>query len=179
MILGTANFGNEYRGKKIEKEECFKLLEYFEKNGGKLIDTAGDYGYSKNIIEEYLINNNSKLKILYKLLFIDNVFNKILTEKYLEAIIWRGKILDIGYGKNGQSIYYPHELDPKSKITIIPDSNLFDLYLPIMKLHSKVYARSIFKIPMCSHADKKYIDDYIIGVDNMEQLKQNMDRYNV
>lgn len=179
MILGTANFGNEYRGKKIEKEECFKLLEYFENNGGKLIDTAGDYGDSIKIIKEYIINF-SKLKILYKPIFIDNVFDKIIDVKYLEAIIWRGKILDIGYSKNGQSIYYPHELDPKSKITIIPASDIFRPYIPVMRLHSeKIYIRSINTLGINANIGTHGIDDIIIGVDNMDQLKENMDTYHV
>jgi hypothetical protein len=159
MILGTANFENLYKDSILGKEECFELLEYFENNGGKIVQTADDYGDSQKIIWKYIKEKNSKLIMLFKI-------NEL-------------GLLCINENKVGHSIYYPHELNCHDKIIIIPDSNIFDSYLPVMKLHSKIYARSHFMILKQHHANIEYIDDYIIGVESMEELKRDMELFHV
>lgn len=176
MILGSANFGNEYRGSNLSKEQCFELLKIFEDNGGKLVDTADDYGDSINIIREYIEKNNSKLKMILKVktgLSTIKDYDKSITE----AVLVRGSGISFYYHIAGQAIYYPHEINPAAKIISIPDSDLFNPYLPVMKLHAKVYARSHFKIE--NNADPTYIDDYIIGVENAKELLEDMRRFNV
>ena len=62
LILGTANFGNDY-GKRLEKEECFRILDRAKELGVWAIDTAQSYGNSPNIIQEW----NGGLKIFSKM----------------------------------------------------------------------------------------------------------------
>lgn len=52
LILGTANFGNAY-GKRIEKYECFKILDRAKELGVWAVDTAQSYGKSPDIIQEW------------------------------------------------------------------------------------------------------------------------------
>lgn len=50
LILGTANFNRDY-GKRLEKDECFKILDRAKELGVKTVATAFDYGY--DVISEY------------------------------------------------------------------------------------------------------------------------------
>lgn len=43
LILGTANFCNDY-GKRLEKDECFKILDRAKELGIDTLATAFDYG---------------------------------------------------------------------------------------------------------------------------------------
>lgn len=43
LILGTSNFMRDY-GKRLEKDECFKLLDRAKELGIKTVATAFDYG---------------------------------------------------------------------------------------------------------------------------------------
>lgn len=44
LILGTANFNREGYGKKLEKDECFRILDRAKELGIKTLATAFDYG---------------------------------------------------------------------------------------------------------------------------------------
>lgn len=50
LILGTANFCRDY-GKRLEKDECFKLLDRAKELGIKTVATAFDYGME--VVDEY------------------------------------------------------------------------------------------------------------------------------
>lgn len=50
LILGTANFDRDY-GKRLERDECFKILDRAKKLGIETVATAFDYG--KDIVDEY------------------------------------------------------------------------------------------------------------------------------
>ena len=63
MILGSCNFDRIYLNSKLEKSEVFKCLEYFEKNGGEIVDTALNYGNAQKIIAEYGWNKKVITKI--------------------------------------------------------------------------------------------------------------------
>lgn len=175
MILGTANFGNTYRGVNHDKDTCYKLLKYFEDNGGELLDCAYDYN-NKNIIYQYL--TESKLKIIMK---ISNEHDDI--EDYSDVYcymmrVYNKQINDIIKNRkivSGLAVYYPHEMRQNVGVFSIPNSDIFLPYLDVMKLHAKVYSRSIYTLAY-SEIYKK-CDDVIVGVDNLEQLKRNMERF--
>lgn len=155
MILGTANFMNEYRGVKIDKKTCLNILKEFEALGGKIVNTADDYGDSESLVIEYV--NNSGLEILYK-----EHEHSMLTLKDLI----------------GSSIYYPHQLSQYDEIIEIPNCSIWDDYLPIIHLHAKIFVRSNYTIDKKHHIKNlEYIDDYIVGVENIEQLRENMRIY--
>ena len=50
LILGAANFGNDY-GKRLEQDECFAILNRAKSLGIWAVDTAQSYGDSANIIQ--------------------------------------------------------------------------------------------------------------------------------
>lgn len=51
LILGTANFDREGYGKKLEKDECFKLLDRAKELRIETVATAFDYGI--DIVGDY------------------------------------------------------------------------------------------------------------------------------
>lgn len=187
FILGSANFGNEYLGKNLSEKECFNILEEFEKLGGEFVDTANDYGNSAEIINKYIEEKNSKLKMIYK---HNGELNDWLTGLSLDKInrnnlfsfMSRSKIVYTDIDNkvlSGQSIYYPHELSPNSKVIEIPNCNLWDEYLPIMHLHAKIFVRSNYRIhPYYRIKRTELIDGYIVGIENIEEVKKNMEKFN-
>ncbi len=50
LILGTANFMNSY-GKRLEKDECFRILDRAKELGIETVATAFDYGIE--VVREY------------------------------------------------------------------------------------------------------------------------------
>jgi aryl-alcohol dehydrogenase-like predicted oxidoreductase len=66
LIIGSANFGNQYGLKKtkVSKIELNKIFRYLELNKINYIDTAKSYGDSEKLIGE---NNLLKFKIISKL----------------------------------------------------------------------------------------------------------------
>lgn len=192
MILGTRNFNQEYNGTKIEKEDCFKILEFFDKNGGEIIDTAFNYQGVHTIIKEY----GWKKKIITKISKQDEFFKCFdeLNVKKLYAVLGRENNLDIReflkdqkeakYIDNwGMSLYLPQELD-KSFFNIIqiPFDPIWFPYVPIISLYSKVYFRSFYNLFLKYYETKDFKNlksannvDFVIGIDNLEQLKFNME----
>lgn len=50
LILGTANFCNDY-GKRLKRDECFRILDRAKELGIKTVATAFDYGIE--VVKEY------------------------------------------------------------------------------------------------------------------------------
>lgn len=50
LILGTANFMNSY-GKRLERDECFRILDRAKELGINTVATAFDYG--KDVVDKY------------------------------------------------------------------------------------------------------------------------------
>jgi hypothetical protein len=201
MILGTCNFNNLYNGIKIEKEMCFKLLDCFYSNNGKIIDTAFNYGKSHEIIKEWLKQNpNNDLKVITKIwkqeeffkcfddLGIDKIYCIMTRENNLSMI----EFLKDQQQKNliekfGISCYLPTELTTSYFNCIeIPTDPCWFNYIPIISLYANVYMRSYY-----NHFIKNYEYDYeffqkfekirlnkkvdmVIGCDNIKQLKENL-----
>lgn len=171
MVLGTANFCNEYRGTYINREECYDLLKYFEDHGGEMVDTAIDYGDSYNCVLDYISKNNSKLKVMVKIKYWNSLryldkYDIILCRipETLKEMKETTKIKHIGL-----SIYYPHELHPDAKYISIPAGECWKPYIEVMQLHAKVFQRSTIQLNQSFPGVEK-----IIGVDNMSHLKEAM-----
>lgn len=203
MILGTCNFGFDYNGPQIPKKEVFKILEEFQKLGGGIIDTAVNYRESQKIINEYVkINGQKNLNIQTKVYDYNNDFEKLdeLKDCRIYSILYRNylnqSIIDLlkiykenGFiQKYGQSIYYPHEIRQDANIIQIPESYLFTDYIITMGLYSNIQIRSLYNIDVkikrinkktafenAVKMKKKFPKiDFILGVDNVKQLKENM-----
>jgi len=171
MILGTANFGNEYRGTIIPEDDCYDILKCFEDMGGSIVDTAVDYGESYRIVCDYVNKNNSKLKVMVKIKYWNSLryldkYDIILcrSAETLKELKETTKIKDIGL-----SIYYPHELHPDAKYVSIPAGDCWRPYMEVMSLHAKIFQRSVYQLGSEFPGIEK-----IIGVDNIKQLRENM-----
>lgn len=206
LILGSCKFGFDYNGKQVEKKEVFKILEYFEKNGGKIVDSAHNYRQAIPIISEYLragsnlkiitkIKNIEEFDIDYSILKQDKIYCCMARENAnLNLINNIKKLQTEGFiEKTGMSIYYPHELRSDMNIVFIPNNfNNFIYYMQTMILHSSIYVRSFFNL---NNKDfKKALFDYqkfsyyeredlnhfvqpVIGVSSLKQLKYNMKHF--
>jgi aryl-alcohol dehydrogenase-like predicted oxidoreductase len=205
MILGTVNFDNNYNNTYLSKEEAFNILEYYQKNGGGIIDTAENYN-SNYIINEYVkVNGQENLKIQTKIWNINDMslaFEKLKACK-IYSVLSRGQdTIDLLYLKDtkkewnydvsGQSIYFPHELNQKCNIIQAPlDLNIWNNYLPTMSLYATVQFRSCYnlyskyktitKLDLTNYEKLKRSGkiQFVIGVDNIKQLKENMRKESV
>ncbi|MFN3599035.1 MAG: aldo/keto reductase [Aquificaceae bacterium] len=70
LLLGTANFGMDYGiafGKRVPKEEVFRMLDLAKEKKIFGIDTAPAYGKAQEIIGEYLQKKVKPFRIITKL----------------------------------------------------------------------------------------------------------------
>ena len=94
LMIGTANFGKEYRGHQVPVDEIKRILDYCQCSGIHWLDTAEAYGCD-NIIEKHV---NSYFDIQYKT--IEDPVPQWATRK----ISHTGKIIG-----EGVSLYEPVE----------------------------------------------------------------------
>lgn len=66
LMLGTANFGNEYKGVFIGRDTAYKILKKAWELGIRDIDTARSYGESEQIIGEYIKFSGRKFRVWTK-----------------------------------------------------------------------------------------------------------------
>ncbi len=195
MILGTRNFNQEYNGTFVGKKEAFKMLDYFQNNGGKIIDTAYNYkgvyellnecGYKgkiqtkvKNELEFYKSFDILKTDYIYSVLSRDNDNNiyDFLRKKQDDKII----------EKFGISCYLPQELTKSYyQIIQIPCDPIWFKYIKTMSLYADIQYRSYFnhykqnykeiKEPLLLKENNKI--DFVVGCDSLEQLKINMELF--
>jgi len=186
LMIGTANWGKEYRGHQVPKDEIKKILEYCQTSGIRYIDTAIAYD-----CDEIMRKVNSYFKIQCKLREGDN---------HPSWASWSISH-DLTPRQFGISLYPTDPIDPDVRIIQIPYSigcRNFEPYL--QESDSEWQARSIFdggkvftdpKYKTLRHHAKSYnlpvgtmcilfcllnprIDKVIIGVDSVEQLKDNL-----
>lgn len=197
MVLGSCNFNQAYNNLEIKKEDSFKLLEYFCKNGGKIIDSALNYR-SHEVIREF---NNPELKVITKVWQedeIDKCFNELKADK-IYCILLRDSTNKAAIKKlqeykkqgliekYGVSIYYPNEIIQLSNVIQIPCSLTFADYINTMSLYSDVLVRSYFNFWVKNgyREDDCFIQDlkenkkvdFVVGVDSIDQLKKNMETF--
>lgn len=202
MILGTCNWENKYNNTFVSKEDAFKLLEYFESNGGEIIDTASNYK-SESIIAEYVRAHGSKLKIITKIWKQEDLFkslDELKTDK-IHCVLARENSDNLRnflikkqeeelIEKWGLSIYLPEELNKSyCNVLQIPLDPIWLNKIQIISLYSKVYFRSFYNLYL------KYYDnlenaknmiatfrqnnniDFVVGVDNIQQLQENLELF--
>jgi aryl-alcohol dehydrogenase-like predicted oxidoreductase len=98
LVLGTAQLGLNYGinndlGKPNETQ-AFDILDFALKNNIKIIDTAGAYGNSEQIIGKYLFKHKDAFKIATKLPKLNNIED---IEKSIKNSISNLGILSIDY----------------------------------------------------------------------------------
>jgi len=200
MVLGTCNFNYLYNGSKIEYKDCFKLLEYFEQNGGKIIDTAVNY-HSHDIIREYGWKGKIITKV-WKESEINQCFEELKVDKIYCIMARNSKDNDLLYAlkekqkqglieKVGISIYYQNELRQDVNAFHVPPAKWVRSDIETMVLHGDVFIRSFFNyfnpkdikqseiyykdFKRFERKDLNHVIEAVVGVDNLEQLKQNLE----
>lgn len=196
MILGTCNFGRMYNGSMVHRDEAHRMIDYFQQNGGKILDTAFNYHEAQDVIAESCWEG----KIITKIWKIDELEKSLnrLNRKRIYSVMTREndkELISILHGirlkgiieKVGMSIYYPHELREDVSMIHIPANGLFNSYLPTMLLHADVIIRSVFnlkqdpeilnKLKEFNRLDLGHTIDFCVGCDNLEQLKRNMETF--
>lgn len=188
LAIGTANWGKEYNGAKVSEDDQKRILEYCQEVGIDMIDTADAY-------ENNVFDIASDFKIVNK---GDGEFVHENTYAYLShGMIWSvfyNKI--VGVKKIGLSIYEPQDIPelggfgiPYASVLQVPYSlydRRFEPYFPKLKEQGiEIHVRSIFLrgrilkdynpwtcIAFCLM--NPYINRVIIGVDSLEQLRENL-----
>lgn len=194
MVLGTCNFGRMYNGSMVPRDEAHKMIAFFQRNGGKILDTAFNYFDAQDVIAESdwtgkiitKVWKPEELELSMTRLNRKNVYCVMAREPDKETIAHlHGARLKGLVDKVGLSIYYPHELREDVSVLHIPANRLFDEYLPTMLLHADVIIRSVYmlkqnpqNIRILKEYDRPEINhtvDFCVGCDNLEQLKRNME----
>ena len=203
MIFGSCNFNRNYNGSFLEKKEVFKCLEYFENNGGEIIDAALNYGDAQKIIAEYGWSKKVITKI-WKQEDLIKCFEELKTDHIYCVMVRDARNTDLlnyvkEYQKKGLiekvgiSIYYPYcELRQDVNALHVPCNYDVLSMIDTMLLHADVYIRSFYNlwiktlngnirdiqnIKEHSRTDLLHMVDFVIGVDNLEQLKEDMELF--
>jgi len=204
MILGTRNFEQEYNGTFVKMDDALKMIDYFVENtGGQgIIDSAFNYTGSKAVLGEWIKKNpGANIKIQTKIwedcdyinfledVDLDKCYSVLVRENNEATIFYaREKKEKNQVEKYGMSIYYPHELRSDINIIQIPCTPIFFDYIPTMALYAQVQIRSYYNLYLKSfdyytEADKKKFSavskmknvDFVIGCDDINQLRVNME----
>lgn len=202
MILGTCNLMQNYNGIEINKKDSLKMIDCFYENGGRIIDSAINYK-SHSIIKEWLKQNKgNELKVITKIWHEDEFYrcfeelgvtkiycimareNNIKTRQFLWDRQKEGLI-----EKFGLSCYLPEEMQYSYfQCLEIPLDNCWFDRIDIISLYANVYIRSVYNHYIKNYGEKdvwKIVEelkknkkvDFVVGCDNIEQLKENMKRF--
>ncbi len=178
LIIGTANFGQEYNGHQVPADEIEKIWEYCVDVGINYADTATAYNYEPptwvKVISK-IIGENDKLS---------NYANLVHHTKDIFALwpmLWELKWLFAArFGtviKIGVSIYDLDEITCLSyDIIQLPYSSCKDGLADLKKRGIEIHARSVFRDDVYKEAllDPN-VDFVVIGIDNLAQLKENVE----
>ena len=193
MVLGSANFFQYYNGSPLDKKEVFKILEYFEKNNGDIIDSAYNYFNSKLLYEygwkKKIITKIWKKEELSKVLDdlkTNRIYCCMARENDPELLSYLRELQQQGIiEKTGLSCFLPYELNRSYyNVFSIPCDPLWFKNLNIMTLYADVYLRSFYNL-FTKHYDISLLEniikndinnkiDFIVGVRSLEQLKENI-----
>ena len=205
MVLGSCNFNFNYNNSKIERNDCFKLIDYFYSNGGRIIDSAANY-HSHEIIKEWLTQNKgNELKIITKVWKSSEIvqcFEELEVDKLYCIMARNSKDNDLLYAlkdkqkqglieKVGISIYYQEELIQNVNAFHVPPTRWVFNNIETMELHSDIYIRSFWNynkfymkdevgllyktFKQFDRPDLNHQIEAVVGVDNLEQLKEDME----
>lgn len=185
LIIGTANFGKEYNGHRVSHIEAKKIWEYCVDVGIELADCASAYEYTPP----------SWVKTINKITAETDQISKYATLIHhtedvpkLWPVLWQYKLMSAAHGypfKIGVSIYSRNELTClpydivqlpyagiRTKKSLIANTYTFQ---NLKKRGIETHVRSVFRDNCFEQAVKdKHVDYVIIGIDNVDQLKENV-----
>lgn len=178
LIIGTANFLQEYKGVCIGEEESKKIIKYCVENGVDTFDSAEAYS-NYSILKDFNSNIQYKTDTLpYEDLIKDNM---ILIKHHpvnYDSNFYRAF--------NGVSVYDP---DFVYNLTLEKDSIVQTPFIKpdtLKQLKACGYyiqcrnVIGLFLSPNFKEILKNlwFVDSFVIGVDSLEQTKQNVDKFN-
>jgi len=196
MILGTANFGNEYKGVHLLQSDCDEILDAAWAYGIRKVETAASYGNSESMIKHYIAETSRHFQVYTKGRSREDYENsKVLFGDDLYHWLWHWRPDESNYVDDycdGISMYSVENVDFPARLkTIEVPWNILD------RRHSKtveqakqwnveVIARSVFirgeafKMPPIAGLpfwvwclqDMPDFDDFIVGVDSAAQLSE-------
>jgi len=179
IIIGTANFGQEYNG--VRAKNVDRILEYAMESGIEYLDCATAYNYTppqgfwtiNKITSPHQQRIGSYATLIHHAKEIPVVW-PVLWELKFGTLKMSGKVMKIGL-----SIYEPEEINCLPfdviqlpyRLVLENKINLKDLKMRGIEVHvRKVFADKCFEQAL----KDPYVDKVIIGVDNLEQLKENV-----
>lgn len=187
LILGTANFGQEYNGHTVPPDEQKRIWDYCRKVGIDTVDTAFAYGK---------INIPKDFKVITKIRPMDRIekcYGCLVHHSQDFSKLWPYLVMEKGFknvGKIGVSIYRTDELYPifekeKNSLDIIQIpynmENKSAAELLWLKGKVELHFRSIFGggklikngVKKClEFALDSIADKVVIGVDSLKHLKE-------
>jgi hypothetical protein len=170
LILGTANFAQHYNGFRVPDSEQDRIWGYCRKAGIDIIDTAEAYGGVKIPEDFKVITKIGVGDIIHLPSYWAILAHNVDVYPVIESLT---RCCD----NIGVSIYEWKEL-PRFKVDIVQLP-----YKPFKKkLHKlkrkgmEVHVRKVFADDCYIEALRdKNVDKVVIGVDNLNQLKENVE----
>ncbi len=174
IILGTANFGQEYNGIHLDNEEQAAIWQMCRDVGVKWVDTATSYGNISipegfTICDKILTNEKSRKKLFPNQRYI------CFSHNYSDDELYHA------------SLYCPEQVNRPFVMIQFPYSifnRTWEPYLFSLKSRGTIlFARSIFArgdalkmftVKQCLDfvVANPFIDKIVVGVENAGQLKQ-------
>lgn len=182
LVLGTANFGEEYDGVLVPKEEQERIWDFCRSAGIDTIDTAVAYGKIDipedfKVITKLQIGDVLARPIYGALIHYSSCYKR---SQYPWPHLYRAR--DAGQvEKIGWSVYYPavtlHYL-VEMDLVQIPYKNLTTRWKKRFKWNGiEIHVRKVFKDDCFEKAlADPLVDKVIIGVENLKQLQENVRR---
>jgi hypothetical protein len=173
LIIGTANFLQEYNGHCVDEEEARKIIRYALESGVDTFDTADAYN-NHNFLSLFPI------KIQYK-------SNTLCGRKQYEHIeIKHHPEINGDYSDyNGVSVYDPnfcyHITMPNSGIIQTPLIKP-DTLKQLKACGYHIQVRNVVEWILSPHfkdtiKNMWFVDSFVVGVDNLEQTKELVDKF--
>ncbi len=176
LVIGTANFGQEYDGYWVPKEEIEKIWECCIDAGIDYADCASAYKYTP---PDWVKCINKITDASDQISPYATLIHHIEDVPKLWPALWQYKLMSSSRGypfKIGISIY------PEAVVSCLP----FDIVqLPYtehkrfeeLKLRGiEIHVRNVFKDNCFEDAIKNpLVDHVVIGVDSVKQLKENIE----
>ena len=177
LVIGTANMGQEYNGNRIPQDVIEKIWEYCTDKGIDYADCATAYEY---IPPEWTKSISKITKPTDEMSRYATLIHHTEDVPKLWPALWQFKLMSAARGypfKLGVSIYSVDEL------TCLPYDIIQLPYKPCKKDLAKlkkrgieIHVRKVFADNCFEEAVKDPLVDFVvIGVDNLEQLKENVE----
>jgi aryl-alcohol dehydrogenase-like predicted oxidoreductase len=178
LVIGTANFGKKYNGYKVPDDEVEKIWDYCREIGITMADTANAYEYEPpedfEIITKVTIKQPTLKRHCYAVLAHD--IGDLCNPKWIKYL--QG-LKEKGFAKKiGVSLYPDVVLN--NICVLYPEIDILQVpYKPFksqLDVDAEIHVRKVFADDCYVKALKdKNVDKVVIGIDNLEQLKENVE----